>query len=214
VDADRHTPTLADLQVAAMTEIPTTSQWRSRQISGLRGGGPAGVRATDTDIRAARTSPGTIRPSPVPTLLHGYASLSRFFPEGKAALAALEEVFLARVFGGALGEHPVVFEDQYASTGGQVVELLTGHDRFVADLRPLVFQHLGLDRALTCHPYDACTTWLLAEAGGVVEQPDGRPLDAPLDTTSPVAWVGYANPALACALRPHLQAAIAEVLGG
>ena len=34
---------------------------------------------------------------------------------------------------------------------------------------------------------------LLEEAGGVVTDPWGAPLDAPLDTTSPVAWVGYAN---------------------
>jgi len=39
----------------------------------------------------------------------------------------------------------------------------------------------------------------------VVEQPDGRPLDAPLDTTSPIAWMGYANPTLARTVRPVLQ---------
>ena len=42
---------------------------------------------------------------------------------------------------------------------------------------------------------------LLEEAGGVVTDPWGEPLDAPLDTTSPVAWVGYANPALAACDR-------------
>ena len=30
------------------------------------------------------------------------------------------------------------FEDQYASTGGQLYELMAGHDRFIADLRPLL----------------------------------------------------------------------------
>ena len=38
---------------------------------------------------------------------------------------------------------------------------------------------------------------LLEEAGGVVTDPWGQPLDAPLDTTSPIAWVGYANASLA-----------------
>ena len=60
----------------------------------------------------------------------------------------------------------------------------TGRDRFVADLRPLVDP-----AAFACHPYDLCTTMLLGEAGGVVTDPWGDPLDAPLDTTSPVAWV-------------------------
>ena len=78
-----------------------------------------------------------------------------------------------------------VFDDEYISSGGQLHELIVGHDRFVADLRPLV------DPARSaCHPYDVCTAMLLEEAGGVVTDPRGAPLDAPLDTTSPVAWVG------------------------
>ena len=70
-----------------------------------------------------------------------------------------------------------VFDDQYISTGGQLHELITGRDRFVADLRPLVS-----DDGLACHPYDVCTAMLLDEAGGVVTDPWGRPLEAPLDT--------------------------------
>ena len=31
-----------------------------------------------------------------------------------------------------------VFDDEYLSSGGQLHELMTGHDRFVADLRPLI----------------------------------------------------------------------------
>ena len=82
-----------------------------------------------------------------------------------------------------------MFDDEYISSGGQLHELVAGRDRFVADLRPLV------DRdALACHPYDVCTAMVLEEAGGVVTDAFGEPLDTPLDTTSPVAWVGYANP--------------------
>ena len=82
----------------------------------------------------------------------------------------------------------MVFDDEYIASGGQVHELLTGRDRFVADLRPLVDP-----AAFACHPYDLCTTMLLEEAGGVVTDPWGDPLDCPLDTTTSVAWVGYAN---------------------
>ena len=65
---------------------------------------------------------------------------------------------------------------------------------------------------LACHPYDLCTAMLLEEAGGVVTDPWGDPLDAPLDTTSPVAWVGYANPALAARIGPVLAEVLRERL--
>ena len=38
----------------------------------------------------------------------------------------------------------------------------------------------------------------------MLEAPNGRSLDAPLDTTWPVAWMGYANETLARLARPVL----------
>ena len=61
-------------------------------------------------------------------------------------------------------------------------------------------------------PYDICTALLLAEAGGVIEDPLGGPVKAPLDTTSPVAWVAFANAALARKIRPVLRRLIRERL--
>ncbi len=54
--------------------------------------------------------------------------------------------------------------------------------------------------------------YYLREAGGLVEAPDGRPLRSPLDTTTAVAWMGYANPALARTVRPILSGLIKEFL--
>ena len=125
-----------------------------------------------------------------------------------ALTAAIEESLWRALYGRAATGSPVVFNDQYISTGGQIYELLSGHDRMLADIRPLVFGKLGLKSALVCHPYDICTAMILKEAGGVIESPFGGPLRAPLDTTSPVAWVGYANPALARAIRPALRRAL------
>ncbi len=88
--------------------------------------------------------------------------------------------------------------------GGQLYELLMGHDRFIADLRPLAFSELRLSSALTCHPYDICTALIAHELGCVVAAPDGRPLQVPLDTTSAVAWTGYANVGLARKIAPKL----------
>ncbi len=89
--------------------------------------------------------------------------------------------------------------------------MIVGHDRMLGDLRPAAYAKLGFSAAtLCCHPYDICTALIAREAGCVVEAPDGRPLRLPLDTTTPVAWMGYANAHLARQVRPHLRRIMAE----
>ena len=105
-----------------------------------------------------------------------------------------------------------MFDDQYISTGGQIYELLVGHDRMVGDIRPRVFAKLGIESSLTCHPYDICTELILREAGGIVESLEGKRLNAPLDTTTAVAWVGFANATLARQVRPVLRRLIERYL--
>jgi hypothetical protein len=95
------------------------------------------------------------------------------------------------------------FEDQYASTAGELYELVAGHDRFVADLRPLLYA-----TGLCCHPYDLCTALIAMEAGVIITNPGGDPVDAPLDLTTDMAWVGYANKALHASIAPVLQGAL------
>ena len=188
---------LRDIVVAAMTEIPVTKQTLADQLSAVRGNGIVGAR---TDLRAGSSAPLDVRPSRATDLEHGFACIAKFFPPGKPALAALESELFARL--GA----STVFDDEYISSGGQLHELITGRDRFVADLRPLVDV-----AALACHPYDLCTAMLLEEAGGIVTDPRGAPLDAPLDTTTAVAWVGYANPTLAASIGPILHELVDEL---
>lgn len=200
--------TLADLVVAAMTELPTSKAAVADQLSAVRG---RGVRADRVDLRTERRKAWRPRPSTARDVAHGFASFAKFFPEGKSWIAAREEA-LWRALGvsGAAGGQPV-FDDQYLSTGGQLYELIVGHDRFVADVRPLAFARLGLadGAALACHPYDICAALIAQEAGCVVTALDGKPLRAPLDTTSPVAWVGYANATLARRIAPKLGRVLA-----
>jgi fructose-1,6-bisphosphatase/inositol monophosphatase family enzyme len=211
--APQHGPRtgLGDLVVAAMTELPTSKQWRAEQFSVVRG---QKLIASYVDVRAAR--PHARRFSPHPSrahdFKHGFASIAKFFPDGKAWLGELEETLWAELHRDEPPGATLVFDDQYISTGGQLYELIVGHDRFVADLRPLVFAHLGRMSSLTCHPYDLCTALLLEAAGGVIEAPMGGPVRAPLDTTSPVAWVGYANASLARRARPVLRRLLRERL--
>jgi fructose-1,6-bisphosphatase/inositol monophosphatase family enzyme len=188
---------LRDVRAAAMTELPTIKQGAADQLSAVRG--ERMVHAVRVDLRDGRASELAVRPSSATDLEHGFGGLAKFFIPGKVELATLEAELFRRL--GAT----TVFDDEYVCSGGQLHELMTGRDRFIADLRPLV-----VPAALACHPYDVCTAMLLEEVGGVVTDPRGEPLDAPLDTTSPVAWVGYANHALASRIGPIL----AELVDG
>ena len=186
-----------------MTELPTSKQWRADQISAVRGRGlvAEGVNV----LQGGGRLPLRVRPSSATDYRHGFASLVKFFPEGKALTAQIEEALWDGLLGRTRTHTPLVFDDQYLCTGGQIHELMTGRDRMVADLRPLVLPAVGFGGMTMCHPYDLCAGLLLPEAGGVLETPDGRPLDAPLDTTTPVAWIGFANETLARQVRPVLR---------
>jgi len=201
---------LGDIVVAAMTELSTSKMWRSDQLSAVRGGG---VKAQACDLQTGRRRTLPVRPSQARNFEHGFASIAKFFPEGKGLLGAVEERLWKEL--GLLGKNggQLVFDDQYLSTGGQIYELIVGHDRMLGDLRPMAYAKIGLGSAsLCCHPYDICTALLLQEAGGIVEAPDGRPLRVPLDTTTPVAWMGYANAHLARRVRPVLRRIMVEML--
>lgn len=204
---------LRDIGVAAMTEVPTSKHWASDQISALRGSGPRGVVGERFDLRTRKRQRLALRPSQAKDFKHGFASLSKFFPEGKSLTAKIEEELWDELYGLGSSSSPLVFDDQYVTTGGQIYELLVGHDRMIGDLRPLVLAKLGFATSLVCHPYDICTALILQEAGGVVETPDGRSLSVLLDTTSPVAWMGYANPVLARKVRPILRRILKKNLG-
>jgi fructose-1,6-bisphosphatase/inositol monophosphatase family enzyme len=191
--------TLRDVVAAAMTELPTAKQGWVDQLSGVRGGG---LLAERIDLRDGSRAAVKLQPSTATDLEHGFAGVAKFFVPGKVALAELETELFSR-----LGSREV-FDDEYISSGGQLHELISGHDRFVADLRPLVDP-----AAFACHPYDICTAMLLEEAGGVVTDPHGGPLDVPLDTTSAVAWAGYANPTLAERIGPILAELVKRLRG-
>jgi hypothetical protein len=126
-------------------------------------------------------------------------------------LAAIDDEIVTEVLGPPLAGKAACFEDQYLSTGGQLYELMAGHDRFVADVRPLmqpVYAERGLPRGICAHPYDVCTALIAEELGVVVTGGDGLPLDAPFDVESDVSWVGYANERLRGAHRAGLHGAL------
>lgn len=192
---------LADVSVAAMSELPTSRQHRVRRITAVRGGGARGL---EEDLLRGTRSAIQPRPSRATTLRGGFASVVSFFRGGKERTARLEERFLEGALGPWDPSRCEVYTDQYICNGGQLAELAFGHDRFVLDARPLVHRALGVTHSLCARPYDLCTALCAQEAGCIVTVPDGSALDAPLDTSTSVAFVGYANRDLAELLQPLL----------
>lgn len=200
---------LSDIVVAAMTELPTSKQWRADQVSAVRGGG---IVAESVNVLDGSRRRFELRPSQATDFRHGFSWMAKFFPEGRTLTAQIEEELWDELVGLGREASPTIFDDQYICTGGAFYELLAGHDRFVADLRPLVYACLDLEFSLTCHPYDVCTALLLQEAGVIYEHPSGEFPDAPLDTTSDIAWVAFANETLAASARPVLQKILLKML--
>jgi len=139
--------------------------------------------------------------------------LVRFVPGARAELAAIDDRIHELVLGPIRCGKAQAFEDHYISTGGQLYELVVGHDRWIADLRPLaepVLQRRGLELGLCCHPYDLCTELIAREVGVIVGDEYGRQLRAPLDTTSNFTWAGYANAEIRAQVAPALLTALQE----
>lgn len=199
---------LRDITLAVQTEIPLIKQHLGDQIWAIKG---EGVTAQRLNRLTGERVPLTLRPSGSDTILHGCAGLARFFPGARDVLAAIDDEVILRAVGPQPAGKALCFEDQYAASGGQLYELMAGHDRFIADLRPLMTDELhrrGLPTPLCCHPYDMGTTLIAEELGVVMTDARGQPLDAPLNVEADIAWVGYANRAIQAQVEPALRAAL------
>ena len=199
---------LADIEFAIQTEIPLVKQHLSDCAWALRGNG---AKAERYNRLTGESYTINLRPSRVATIEHGYAEIARFFPGARDELAAIEEDVVRRALGPAPRGKANCFEDQYASTGGQLYELMSGHDRFIADLRPLMEKTLrqqGVPLGICCHPYDVCTELIAREAGVIVTDVRGNSLPAKLSVAPDVAWIGYANERI----REQIEPVLREVL--
>lgn len=203
---------LGHIRVALQTEIPTPKMNLVDQLWAVRGQG-WGARRENLDT--GDDVPLVLAPSPASDLEHGFAQIARFFNGGKDILASLEEALLAEVVGPVVEGKARVFEDQYICNAGQLYELIAGHDRFTADLRPRLepaLRRRGEALGITSHAYDLATWIIAAEAGVEITDAWGRPLDVPLDTTSPVSFIAYANRTLRARIEPVLLRLLAERL--
>ncbi len=194
---------LSDIEVAVMTELPTSKMGSADVLWAIRGHGAHGVREslTQTEIEAEHLP---LRPSQADTISHGFATISNFFPGTKVLAAEVMEHLVRQLIGEVDVTRAIVFDDQYISTGGQFYELIVGHDRFNADLRPTFYRMQNQPAGLCCHPYDCATLLIAQEAGVIVTDEHGNLLDGPLDTTTGLSWIGYANVQLRQRIEPLL----------
>lgn len=116
---------LSDIELSVQTEIPLIKQHLCDELWALRG---AGAWAERVNLLTGERNSLTLRPSRATSLEQGYAMISRFFPGGRDELAAVDDEIVERLLGPAPAGKALCFEDQYPSTGGQLYELMVGHD--------------------------------------------------------------------------------------
>lgn len=201
---------LQDIEFAIQTEVPLVKQHLSDVLYAFRGRGVTALRHNRLNGESRPFKP---QPSRATTIAHGFAMVVRFFPGARDVLAQIDEKIVEGSLGKADAGRATCFEDQYPSSSGQLYELICGHDRFVADLRPLINTILaarGQAPVLCCHPYDLCTELIAREAGVSITGPDGQAVRPSLNVTEGVAWIGYANEQIRQQVEPHLRSALRE----
>ena len=199
---------LQDIELAVQTEIPLVKQHLCDALWAVRG---EGAKAERLNRLTGERRALHLRPSRAATIRHGFAMIARFFPGARDELAAIDEEIVQGALGPVEPGKAHCFEDQYLSSGGQLYELMMGHDRFIADLRPLVeavLNRRGLILGICCHPYDMCTELIAREAGVIVTDEHGLPLRAPLNIEADIAWAGYANEHVRREIEPLLRDAL------
>ena len=199
---------LAQADVALMMELPTTRAYLADCLWAVRG---QGAHLVTINLFTGEETTGQVRPSRATDLLGGFGQLSRFFAPGRSVLARIEDELMARLYPKADVSRALAFEDQYICTGGQLYQVLTGRDRYVADVRGRLGLHLqaqGKPKVFVCHPYDVCTLLIGQEVGIEITDGYGNALDARMDLTSPVDFIFYANPTL----RAHIEPVLLELL--
>jgi hypothetical protein len=219
--ADASPVGIEDSIASVLVELPTSKQDRADSFVAVRSGSSTSgslVECSRQDCRDSSFQSISIRYeecsferveigcSQSTTLTDGFLSVMNCFPGTRRLAADLVETIAERT--GSLKAIPEFFDDQYISTGGQMVQLMTGKDRCCIDLRPLfnrILGRTGADRFLECHPYDM-SGWLAAkQAGVVITDGFGDRFRAPLDVSTGVHWCGYANESIRQIVEPIVQ---------
>jgi len=196
---------LSDIICCVMVELPTEKMYLADTLSAIKG---QGIQSFRKNVLNGEIMNFQVSPSQALTLQGGFAQVARFCGPGRDVLARIDDRLLEELNPEGIIKKVLIFEDQYISTGGQMYEVLAGHDRFIADIRVTlgdVLERKGKKRGYTCHPYDACCSLIALEAGCVMTDINGQAFDAPMDLYSSVEWILFANKGLRDLVWPVLQ---------
>lgn len=183
---------MKDMNISVMVELPVPKQGEFDMLWAERG---KGVHARRYN-REFQSEEITLKPSDANSVEGGFMSFARFCYPGKDLISRIEETFLDRLFKDRKEKYLPVFEDQYISTGGQMYELICGHDLFTADFRASMYKYfasINKKEGQICHPYDMAGLLIAEEAGVLITDVRGKSFDCPLSTDNNVDWIGFAN---------------------
>jgi fructose-1,6-bisphosphatase/inositol monophosphatase family enzyme len=199
---------LSDIQVGVQTELPTTSAAVYHVLTAVRGEGARIARHDVSSGECLESQPLAVaREQP---LDNGYFAFTRYLAIERPLVAELERGFLERAIAAHALQPRLIYDDQYLCSAGQLYLVTTGRYRVLADLRGWLQQHRGLAN-FTAKPYDLAALLIYQEAGVPVLDAQGLPLDAPLDTETPLSVVAYGNAQLREAFEGHLMDALAAL---
>jgi len=204
-------PRLADVDLGLVAEIPDSRAARWRALVAARGAGcrlRTGDLSTDELLDEER-----LEADDDDRADHAYFPFFSYMHDLRPPLAALQAGFFARLARHEGADVRSCYDDQYISNAGQLFLLARGTYRLIVDARQWAAERAG-HPTVTSKPYDLAGAVLCArEAGCVVTSIEGDELDFPLDTSTPVGFVGFANRASHERMWPHLQRALAETSG-
>lgn len=190
-------PTQSEVELAVLAELPDSRARTWRVLSAARGAGC--LLEVDGETRALRVDDHA-------RCDHGYFPFFGFHPQVRPLVARLGADVFARLEAEGV-DTGTCFDDQYISSGGQLALVALGTYRMVVEPRAWIAARTTATQ--TCKPYDIAGAVLCAtEAGAVVTDLDGAPLDFPLDATTPVSFCAFHNSATRERLWPHLTAAL------
>jgi len=220
-------PKLADVELGVVSEIPDSRAAAFRRLSARRGercvcelrelarSSVAHVKVAGERASAARDSGGGVLLArreldngDEVRLDHAYFPFFKYMPDMRPEIAAIEARFFERIAEREGADVRNCYDDQYISNGGQLALLALGTYRMIADVRAHLAQARGR-ATLTSKPYDVAGAIVCARAAGcVITAADGSELAFPIDTETPVSFVGWVNAATEARLAPHLDAAM------
>lgn len=197
--------TLANIDLAVQTEIPTTDKDRAKVIWAIKG---QGTIEETWDLKENKLiSKKKLFSSQAKDINNGFGIIVDFFPGAKEETGKLSDKIFEKVLEPAKKNGARAFNDQYICNGGQIACLAQGKYRFIADLRPemeKVLSKKGRSVGLAAHPYDLSTILIAQEAGAIITNTEGKEISYPLDTQTNCGWIGYANKDIRKLVEPVL----------